>query len=327
MRIANQTVARNYTRNLNRNQSLLVKNLNRVQTGRRFDDMSEAPSSAIRAMQVRRNLSRIEGYIDNTKAAQGQLKSAEGNLQQMSDLAKEVHERFVQGMTDSSDADAREALAKNIEALRDEILSLANGRYSDRYLFGGTNTTSTPFTIDEATGKLLYNGFDVSTIDPTSHPALFEDTSYIEIGLGVKFNPDDSQLVDPNSAFKITINGLDFMGYGENNLYQNMTDMINMLRGDVYDKEEAGRLLNKFLDNSNKIALSMTEIGADSQYLDFTLSRLESEQLNLTERQETLEIIDPAEAILDLKMQEYIYNAALQMGQKLLQPTLFNFIS
>jgi len=44
--------------------------------------------------------------------------------------------------------------------------------------------------------------------------------------------------------------------------------------------------------------------------------------LHLLERQQQLEIRPPEEAIIDFKMQEFIYNATLQMGQRLLQPTL-----
>jgi len=36
--------------------------------------------------------------------------------------------------------------------------------------------------------------------------------------------------------------------------------------------------------------------------------------------------VDPAEAIVDFKMQEYSYNAALSMGNKILQNSFIDFM-
>jgi flagellar hook-associated protein 3 FlgL len=47
---------------------------------------------------------------------------------------------------------------------------------------------------------------------------------------------------------------------------------------------------------------------------------------NIVERIDNIEYVDSAEAIMDYKMQQYVYRAALQMGVQILQPTLLDFI-
>ena len=48
---------------------------------------------------------------------------------------------------------------------------------------------------------------------------------------------------------------------------------------------------------------------------------------NLTERINSIEYVDSAEAILDYQMQKYTYQAALQMGTQILQPTFLDFMN
>ena len=90
MRITNHSVVRNYNKTLDYNRNLLNKYSNQIISGRKFNTMSEDTASGVRAMQVRRNLSRIEAYLDNAKAAKSQLTSAETTLMQISNLTKSV---------------------------------------------------------------------------------------------------------------------------------------------------------------------------------------------------------------------------------------------
>ena len=69
------------------------------------------------------------------------------------------------------------------------------------------------------------------------------------------------------------------------------------------------------------------QFGTKSNYLDSTKTRLSDMNSNLTERIDSIEYVDSAEAILDYQMQKYTYQAALQMGTQILQPTFLDFIN
>lgn len=329
MRITNASISRNYTNNLNRNLELLNKANMRVMTGRKYDKMYEDVASGVRAMNIRRSLSLIDGYLDNAEATKHTFAGAEKTLLQIGEINKDIMEGYTNALN-ATTANERDVFATQFEKLREEILSCMNGQFSDRYLFGGTNTQTRPFTVDD-NGKLLYNGVDVTTITDRSDPAfayLFGDASYVDIGLGLTMegSPGSQKPVE-NSALKNSFVGIDFLGFGDNNLYNIIGEMITALRSPDFNAETGGPLLEKFKSAANEVNLQVTRLGSDTQFLDFTISRLKDEALTLDERQQSLEFSDPASLILDFQMQQYIYNAALQMGQRLLQPTLFNFIN
>ncbi len=327
MRVTNSMVNRNYLTGLQRNYNQLNKYSEQVYTGRKYSRMSEDTSSAVRAMQVRRKMAQIPGYIDNANSTNSKFAAAEKTLLQVSDLNKSVSDLFVQGMSDNNGQDERNVMAQQIEKLQEELLTLANGEFAGQRLFGGTNTVSAPFTLEGTPKELYYNGKAVSQITNPNDP-LLTDKAFVDLGLGLEKDINSSTGdIKENTLFKNTIVGLEFMGTGDDNLYNLMGEMAQMLRDGVPDKEAAGALLDKFRDATNKSNLVVTSLGADTQYLEFTVDRLETEELNLIERQQNLELVSPDEAIINFKMQEFVYNAALQMGQRLLQPTLFSFIN
>jgi len=342
MRITNTTIARNYTTNLNRNLGLLNDGNYRVASGRKFNKMAENTADGVRAMTLRRSLARLDGYLDNAITTKNTFAGAEGNLMKISDLTKDISDRFVIALNGTSGKDERNIIATELERLRDQILSNANGQYSDRYLFGGTNTKTQPFTVQDVTtpdpdnpggfitetGVLHYNGVRVDQIDKEGeHAYLFNDAAYVDLGLGFQMRPvPDSQNVKPSSAFKNTLVGLDFLGWGEDNIYNVINEMVTFLRDGGNDAARGGELLDKFRASADNIGVQLTQIGADTAYLDFTISRLEAQSDTMIEQQGHLEFMDPYQAIMEFKMQEYVYNAALQMGSRLLQPSIFNFI-
>lgn len=333
MRITNNMTVRNYTKTLNTNLGRLNRYSQQIITGRRFDSMDEDPASGVRAMQVRRSLAKIDGWMDNAKTAKSKLMAAETNLLKISSITSEIAGDFVYAINGTMGEGEREILADKLETLQQEIISLANGQFSDRYLFGGTNTQHTPFVYDADANILYYNGVDVSTIS-AGHD-LLKDTAYIDIGIGMNFEgTSGDQEVNPLSAFNNSYVGLEFIGFGDRNLITQIGEMVNALRDPDFavnrdpslQEDYVDKLLNDFRDLAANVTLKVTKLGADDSFLDFTIDRLETERLNLYERQDQIEMREPTEAIMDLEMQKYVYYAALQLGQSLLQPTLFDFI-
>ncbi|WRS26703.1 flagellar hook-associated protein FlgL [Oscillospiraceae bacterium MB08-C2-2] len=324
MRISNSMIKRNYLNTLSVNQRRLNDANNKVTTSRRFTKMSEDTATAVRAMQVRRSLERVESQIDTTKTIKNKMTAAEDTLSQINTLTQNAAAKFTYAINGSNDTGDRDILAAELEKLQSEILQLANGQFSDRYMFGGTNDTEVPFTV--VNGKLAYQGIEVNQLDPSNpdHKAILEDAAYADLGMGMNF--DAPGQVNSSSVFEFTLRGVDFMGKDGNNIYDNLTAMIDVLRAPSFDSDKAGEALDDFKGSAANLSLQVTKLGADTQFLDFTTERLTNAQTNLIEKQEYLEFVNPAEAIMDFKMAEYVYNAALQMGSRVLQPSLFNFL-
>jgi flagellin-like hook-associated protein FlgL len=361
MRIGNQTIVRNYTTSLNTNLVRLNGLYNRVTSGRRFQSMYENTPLGVKTMQLRRSLEANSSYAEVAATVRSEFRSAETYMQQISDLGKSISERFTNALNDTNDMEERESIAQEIEAYRDQILASANGQFAGKYHFGGTNTTEPPFKMETTTDEygnedmiLTYNGVDVSQMADENgelkpeYQYLLDDAAFVDMGLGMA-NDANGKLIE-NSAIKNTIVGLEFLGVGEDNMILKCNEMIKSLRGEAYALNPDGTVIENppgtpvyeemvadaprftaLLDDMHaaytNVALRETELGADYQYMEYTIARLDDEMLNIKERQNDVEWVDPAEAILDFNMQKYVYDAALAMGSKLLQPTLFNYIS
>lgn len=76
-------------------------------------------------------------------------------------ILQTAQEKVLKGMSESMGQDGRDVLAKEISKLKEEILQFANAQYGGKYLFSGTNNSAAPFTVNEDTGKLMYNGIEV----------------------------------------------------------------------------------------------------------------------------------------------------------------------
>ena len=63
------------------------------------------------------------------------------------------------------------------------------------------------------------------------------------------------------------------------------------------------------------------------EYIEFNTSRFDTRELNLKDRQKTLEATDLESEITLMKTYEAIYNAALQMSSSIIPNSIFNYIS
>lgn len=69
-----------------------------------------------------------------------------------------------------------------------------------------------------------------------------------------------------------------------------------------------------------------SQIGARTNRLEATVSRLEANEVDYKAQLSSVEDVDLAQAITDLKMEESVYRAALAVGARIIQPTLVDFL-
>ena len=109
------------------------------------------------------------------------------------------------------------------------------------------------------------------------------------------------------------------------------TQLLGMLDKLIKDlssdnPEGIGRALSRIdahLDNLNSVR---AEVGVRTNRLNLTLNRIEDDNVNLRGLLSKNEDIDMAEVIINLQMQENVYNAALSVGSKIISLTLVDFI-
>jgi flagellar hook-associated protein 3 FlgL len=293
-------------------------------------------------------MSKTEGYQANIEHAQSSLFSTESALSHIEELMQEAKDQILVGNTGTASADERKIVATELRSIQDQLLQTLNSNASGVYYFGGTNTGTKPFTI--VGDKLHYNGralddpsgTGVASANEALIKTMKSDAMYVDIGLGASIIPDPTDptgtTVDPSTVFKYSIPGISVVGSGEitlsdgttkvpNNLYDLLGTIAENLESGSYTYSTVDELYGKFSDAAMEIVYNLTEVGSRTSYLDFMTNRFETRTLDLQEQQVNVESADPANTIIKFKTQEVAYNAALQMGTKIIQPSIFDFMS
>ena len=322
MRLTNNMISTNYMKNLTKNMKQLTDMNTKVSSQRRFLKMSEDPAIALSAFQVRKDIARNEMYKKTLDESQGMLDEAEIAISNINDVATNARVQIMQGITGTSGEAEQKVTAQELRKYQEMILGAANARFSDKYVFGGKEFENTPFTLDGA-GNLQYYG---QNVDSGSFGA---ESRYVDIGIGM--DVDAGGNVTPQSALDTAYSGITLLGSGldgdglSNNLYQ--------LLGQIADKLEAGDLSNmdmylKKLDvKADDIRMQYVSVGEKSNYISFFADKLDRDKLAASTKQNKLEELSLEEGALAFSQQELVYNACLQMGMKLLQPSLLDYLS
>ena len=131
-----------------------------LSSGLRFSSIDDDPVAAAQNVQFLNQIQRDDSFTQTNSLTQGLLQvtdSALGSvvtqLNQAISLATEANN----GTLNASDL---KAISNQLAGVRDEVLSLANTTYQGQYVFSGSQTSSTPFTLDNSTSPatVTYNG-------------------------------------------------------------------------------------------------------------------------------------------------------------------------
>ncbi|HLT25343.1 MAG TPA: flagellar hook-associated protein FlgL [Zeimonas sp.] len=135
-------------------RSALVNDQLQMSTGRRVNDPSDDPLAAAQAERLRSQLMRIS--IENRMIgfARQVLSTAEATLGQVGDALQFARESLVSAGNGAMTPEDRALIAKELQGIREQLVSLANRRDgTGGYVFGGQGTTTAPF--DPVSGEPL----------------------------------------------------------------------------------------------------------------------------------------------------------------------------
>ncbi|MFI3114683.1 MAG: hypothetical protein R3Y12_00905 [Clostridia bacterium] len=350
MRVADRSVTRTYLSQLNGAKNDFMTTQAQIYSGNRFTKLSDDVSSGVRVLNVRSDLYKSQTYLSNVQEITDELSVAETALLSMQDILTNVHELALAALNEDKETNAS-VYATEISSLKDQLLLYANTQFGNTFTFGGSNTSHTePFTLDE-NGYMLYNGIPVSDIqkadatdattydieegsyfyiDPTSGDLVDIPMSgdiYMDVGLGIKLSEGQ---VTGNSCILISFSGLDIFGFGtdedgfSNNIYNILNDLETAVRD--YDTSAMSDLDLKLTDLRDKFLINITDIGSKTKYLNTIETRTEA---NIDMYKITIDNLmgtNDEEAISTLAMNEYVLQAIMQMGSRVIPNTLMDFI-
>jgi flagellar hook-associated protein 3 FlgL len=129
-------------------------------SGVRVNKLSDDPLAAGQNVQLLNQIQRDDSFSQTSSLVQGQLQVADSalggvisQLTQAISLATSANN----GTLNGSDL---KSISNQLAGIRDEVVALANTSYQGQYIFGGSQTGLTPFSISTGTGTATatYNG-------------------------------------------------------------------------------------------------------------------------------------------------------------------------
>ena len=143
----------------------MVNNLFRVQdshnvlmekmaTQKKINRPSDDPIGMSRVLSLRKSKASVEQYRRNINSGNSWIEITESKLSSADELLIRAKEIAIAQSTATASAETRSISAVAVQQIIDEMLSLANSKYGDRYLFSGTRMDEEPFSSSESAATI-----------------------------------------------------------------------------------------------------------------------------------------------------------------------------
>ncbi len=284
MRIPDSRNTSGLTANLNRLAARHVSAAAEVSSGYRVTSPSTDPRAAAELAKVRHAVERTAAFRSNIGAARGDNELAEGILAEASSLMERVQELAVQSANGTYGASERSSMAIEITGLKAQLLSMANTRGSNGYLFAGSATTTAPF-----------NAGAVFVGNSNAHP--------VEIGANQVVN----MAVDGAKAFTAT---------GGEDVFLVLDALTTALNAN--DQTAIITTLDRIKSSHGQLVRARADSGLLLDRLNMSESALEQADLALKTRQAVLGDADAVGAMTELTKVQNSIERSLAVAQRIL---------
>ena len=302
MRITDSMTSRSTLRDLQGDLNSVSDTMERASSGRRINKPSDDPYGASRTLELSGELDGLGQYQDNVSDGSAWLNATSSALGSLNDILQRARELVVGAGNDTDGPEGREASADEIQQLIDSVKQEANTQYAGSYIFSGTATNTPPYQSG-ANDAFAGNTGTISRV--------------IGQNVSVPVNTDISGVVGQGNAA------------GDNGVLDTLEDIVTDLRGgtDANADNLRGTDLQRLDDNMDKLNQVVADVGARMNRLTTAGTRITNLQENTTRILSDTRDADYAQTLTDYSTQEAAYSAALQMGGRLIQNSLLDFLN
>lgn len=290
MRVTQRAVAATSLQGLNRNLEQIGKLQQQLTSGRLISAPSDSPTGTNRAMQIRSTQAATEQQARAVADAKAWLEQTDSTLQTVIAHTQRVRDLTLQASNDAMSPSARQAVAIEVESLREGLIALANTRSQGRPLFGGA--TSGPAAYSPA-GVYVGDAGAVNRRVSDDEVMAINTTGPAAFGSG----PDDLFGVVASIATAVTTDPAQLSGH-----LQDLDEVMAGMLDAISSVGVRGARIEK-----------LEQIGLDRS-------------LALSSQLSEVENIDLPNTMMRLQMQQIGYETALAATAKAIQPTLLDFL-
>jgi flagellar hook-associated protein 3 FlgL len=301
VRVTNQMMSAGILTNLNQLRSRQASLTDQITSGERITRASEDPIAGTDVMRLQSRTQVMGQWEANLISSRTWVRNTEAKLTDITDLLNKAKELALQGANGSMSTESRQAMGPAADNLLQDMLAALNDQEPEGALFAGFKTDVTPFAIDTATGIVTYSG-DSGDMQRDVGP-----------GITMAANVHGNRLVSltggwANSDNMLTVawNLAEGLKTGDTARIQATIDKVNVAHQTV-------------------VALR-SEMGARDMRIEQLSSRMTDMKVQIDDLMQQAQGVDVPKALMDLNSAEVTYRSALQVGARVLPPTLADFL-
>ncbi len=293
-------------------------------TLKRVNAPSDDPVGNVKLMSIRNETLDNEQFERNANLAKTFLNYTDSSLEELTNLLGRAKELAIgQASSAANGAESRMMVAEEVRNILNEASSIANRRLGERHIFAGYMTHSQPFDDgyqyrgDDGNimvevqkdvfvgmnipGKELFLGANPKVVDPQNQ----------ESSEGL---PGQPELAMSRPTSKIS---------GEN-----LFDTLEALRVGLMtnDVDQIRATLEPLDRISNRVITTRAQVGARTAGIDTAIANMGKKNVFNAELQSGIEDADVIQVVSDMAREESVLRASLQASNKLIQPTLLEFL-
>lgn len=291
-RITSSMMTATAQRNLATSQAALARLQDQGSSGVRLSKPSDDPAATASALRVRSEARANEVYSRNADDALGWLGTVDTVLGSSTDILRRARDLTLQGANSGAQSTAsREALAVEVDSLKEALLQQANTQYLGRSVFSANSLAGEAF-----------------------------DSTYTHSGVA---GTSLERRIGSDSSVTVDGDGVAAFGEGATSVFALLDRISTDLRAGTDVSARIGDI-DGFLSS-----ISTERSIAGSRYAQVERGKdlLLMSSNNLESRRSALEDADLGQVIIDLKMQEVAYQAALSVTARAIPSTLLEFLS
>ncbi|MBM7516385.1 flagellin N-terminal helical domain-containing protein [Nocardioides nitrophenolicus] len=278
--------------NLQRNLGQLAALQERLSTGRVINRPSDNPTGTTAAMRIRTSVSDQGQYARNAQDGIGWLTQVDSTLDGVTTAVRRARDLALQGAnTGAMGQQARDALAIEVDGIREQLLGQSNASYLERPVFGGVT----------AAGR-----------------------AYDDTGTWVGVDGAVNRRVADDVVVRVDVDGRTVFGDGASSVFAELDALATALRaGDTAGITASVDVLRAREDTVTGVRAAA---GTRYQRIEQSAQAADDAKMSLTNNLSSIENADLAETTVHLKLQEVAYQAALAATSRVMQPSLLDFL-
>jgi flagellar hook-associated protein 3 FlgL len=312
MRVTTKMFYDTFLSDMQKNMSSIFKANEQISSNKKVNRPSDDPAAMSRILAYKTQLSSNSDYGKAVDSAAANLEAIDSSLSNLSDLLIRAKELAMQGGNGIIDASKRGMLAAEVDQILQAAIGIANTRIGDKYIYSGFQSDSIP--VDSTTGAYLRDSNDTEVaINPdvkvrTNMPAseLFSDaTTDFTAGPPAVYADANTHVLEALHALKAAL--------------QEPDDTL---------AAAAIQTAMGYLNNvGSHLSEKMADVGALLHRLDLESKYQQDRDYNLTLNLSRDQDADIAKAASELAQKQTALEALRTSSSKILQTSLFDFIS